>query len=132
MKFVFNDDPWPFTGLSFDYRVLKDGVQIASGRLEDITGSGSSIYLNRVAQGFLSAGTLDFSQEGVNAHPSEIGTFVLYSGSTPLKTETYVFGFRPGFETVLSEPVNGKLDPRMKFFFSAALENITTVNLDEE
>lgn len=92
----------------------------------------SSIYPNRIASRYLSQPGLDFST-GVTFHGGVCLNFgVLQTGSTTT-VGSYVFLNASNgdyTEPSLSNPINGKLDPRMFALWTAASESEITFEIE--
>ena len=121
-KFVWKDDPWKPNALG-DYFIFDNNRnkkvydKIA---LTEINGEILPFYLNRFAERYMSPGIIDFTT-GVTQHPTMwCNLSIKPSDYQVAKTATYVYGFEGEFQNVLSNPINGKLDPRMFFFWTYA------------
>lgn len=131
MEFVWKDDLWSSSTMSsLTYQVLmasRGAVQ--TGYAEDF-GDGLNIYLNRIAERYLTPPTIDFTS-GVTYHPGAMDTFTLtnYDTMQGLKMADYVFGYCGNFTPYISNPVNGKADPRMKILWSFANASGSTINI---
>ena len=98
------------------------GTTVYNGTAEPYPGqSGVSIYVNRLVADFLNA-EINPTRDGVQSDPEACQQFTLKneSGTT---LETYKFllssaGDFTGSDKVLSCPVNGHMDPRMRVVYS--------------
>ena len=128
MKFVWQDDLYSATTSSGIYMVYdNNGNEVFNGDLATIGGV-VNVYLNRIAQKVLGPGTVDFTT-GVTFHPTMCDRFVLKDKfEQQVKSEWYIYAFCGDYTPYLSNPINGKLDPRMKFLWTAyngSTRNIT-------
>lgn len=93
----------------------------------------STIYPNRIAQRYLSGGTLDFST-GVTYH-SGSSINVMVSQITPSSPVVRTYFFTDSWcgkytKPALSNPINGKMDPRMLGFWTVATESEITFEIE--
>ena len=117
MKFVWKDDALT-ASTENRYTVKNDNNEIVyEGHFPIFDGS-SYFYLNRLAQKLMGKGTVDFTT-GVTSHPEmSIGLTVYNENEQALKNEVYVNAFNGEPTNYLSNPINGKLDPRMMFLWT--------------
>ena len=128
MKLIYKDDALHTTDYSaLTYELVSNGVQLYEGYAEDIDGNGITIYLNRLAEQFMNAtplsGNTDGFVTGVTTDPGAYRSFILSGPGEPLKWATYLYGFGGEINDLvihqgLSNPINGKMDPRMYLFFT--------------
>lgn len=135
MKFVWKDDVYNGDGYydvpGVRFEIQKNG-EIIEENSYPMFGGKLDIYLNRIAQKYLAGGTLDFTS-GVTQHPDMCGVFTLVRRSghqAIVKEENYVYAFDGEPTSYLSTPINGKLDPRMKFFWTAFLEEGGNIDIE--
>lgn len=133
MKMVWKDDVYtaPDTKILFGIVDNKTSEEVYSGVLEKIGNNDITFYLNRFAERYMSPGSIDFTT-GVTQHPTmwcDLSILSYRFQTQVLKTEKYVNGYSGDFKNILSEPVNGKLDPRMYFFWTYAGENNISVQI---
>ena len=140
MKFVWKDDATYYTSTIPKFEVIDNlkGQSIYTGKFTKINGVAEPIYLNRFAQTIMEGGTLDFTT-GVTQHPTEWADLTLKEALGPrreLNSGKYVFAFAGDETPYLSNPINGKLDPRMYFFYTYAFESLpggtTNINIEIE
>lgn len=130
MKFVWQDDLYSATTSNGIYTVSdSSGNDIYNGNFATIGGV-VSLYLNRIAEKNMGPGTIDFTT-GVTFHPTMCERYVLKDRlNQQVKAETYIYAFCGDYTPRLSIPVNGKLDPRMKFFWTLYNGSTTTITID--
>lgn len=141
MKFVWEDDATYYTGSTPGF-VIWDNLtsqEIYRGKFTKINGVNEPVFLNRLAQTLMEGGTIDFTS-GVTWHPTMWKDLSIMEDKTGGRAELnrgkYVYAFCPPTTPYLSNPINGKLDPRMKFFWTYAFESLpggtTNINIEIE
>ena len=141
MKFVWKDDATYYTGSTPGFVVWDNlaSQEIYSGTFAVANGVKEPFYLNRFAQTIMEGGTLDFTT-GITQHPTMWKDLSIIENKTGPRAELnrgkYVYAFAGDETPYLSNPVNGKLDPRMYFFYTYAFESLpagtTNINIEIE
>ena len=93
-----------------------------------------TLYVNRLVADFLSA-ELDPLTDGVQADSGACQTFTLKESGTTLETYRFLLcsnGEFDGTDRVLSQPVNGHMDPRMKVPYTRFCSASRTVTMEVE
>lgn len=126
-ELVYIDDGYSTSAETLEYRIMHNGTEIerrfASGRDFPI-----KVYLNRFAQAYLVS---SFPEEsGITNDLGASGVFSIedMSGNT-LYEKTYVNGYAGRLSDPLSQPINGHLDARMRFFCSVFSESARTIEI---
>lgn len=125
-EFVHIDDGYSTSADTLDYRITYNGVEIERGRAygRDFP---IMVYLNRVASEFLKSSF----PEGYDVVPDEgaCGVFAVTDmNGVVLYQQTYVNGYEGTLGNgVLSEPINGHADPRMRIFYGAYKNSSSSV-----
>ena len=128
MKFVWKDDV--VSSVTDELYTVRDDENNIVYR--GIVPEYDLFYLNRVAQKLMKRGTLDFTS-GVTQHPDMSIDLTLFdTQDVPVKSEVYINAFQGEYRPDLSNPINGKLDPRMMFLWTAYNERTTQYVINGE
>lgn len=130
-EFVHIDDGYSTSADTLDYRITHNGVEIERGRAygRDFP---IMVYLNRVASEFLKSSFPEST--GVTRDDGAYGVFAVTTmGGSVLYQQTYVNGYEGTLGNgVLSEPINGHADPRMRIFYSIFKNSSGSVVINAE
>lgn len=130
MKFVWKDDVLT-SSTENKYTVKNDNNEIVYEGRVPVIGEYSEFYLNRIAEKLMEKGTVDFTT-GVTSHPEmSIGLTVYNENEQALKNEVYVNAFNGEPTNYLSNPINGKLDPRMMFLWTLYGQRASIIAINE-
>lgn len=115
MKQIWNDTDFTLTGTSRPVRITVDGKEIYKGVLNAYPNEDDvNMLINKVCEPFLK---MDYPENtGVTSHPEAYRVFRVedWDGNL-LGTQDFIYDWSyEAFRPVLSKPVNGKLDPRMR------------------
>lgn len=115
MKQIWNDTDFTLTGTSRPVRITVDGKEIFKGVLSAYPNEDEvNMLINKVCEPFLE---MDYpANTGVTSHPKAYRIFRVedWDGNL-LGTQDFIYDWSyEAFRPVLSKPVNGKLDPRMR------------------
>lgn len=131
MRQIWNDTDFTLSGQTRPVRITVDGKEIFRGVLnaypneEDV-----SMLINKVCEPFLE---IDYPENtGVTSHPEAYRIFTVedWSGNT-LGSQDFIYDW--SYETwrpVMSNPVNGKLDPRMRLPYTMWRSAAGSVDID--
>lgn len=121
MKAIWKDDAMTFTG-STPYQIVSDGEVLFTGRVDEMPDGTCEVLANKMCQYYVHQNFPANSGVNVNSEACRVFAFKDLEGAT-LGTEEYICDW--SYEdtvyekNVLSKPVNGHLDPRMKLMWSA-------------
>lgn len=115
MRQIWNDTDFTLSGQERPVRITVDGKEIFRGVLNAYPNEEAvNMLINKICEPFLE---IDYPERtGVTSHPKAYRVFMVedWSGNT-LGSQDFIYDW--SYETwrpVLSKPVNGKLDPRMR------------------
>ena len=138
MRYCYQDWELVWTGataLTYQILAMPEETVVSSGTAINY-GDGFGLYPNRIVEGLLSPGKIDFTT-GVTSQPTmakRIRTF-LPTEDEVVDDSWYIYGFCGDFGNAasgaLSDPVNGKLDPRMFFFYTFATTDNQDLTIEE-
>lgn len=128
MKQIWQDTTFTVSALTQPISVTVDGNEIYRGVLSSYPGEDSvSTLLNRICEPFLE---MDYPAiSGVTTHSKAYRVFTVkdWSGNT-LGTQDFIYDWSyEEWKRILTNPINGHLDPRMRLFYS--MFNSTTINI---
>lgn len=111
-----------YTGTTgFEYTVECDGQTLAEGVLSLHPDGKVHFPINRIAENYLDS-DIDFSTE-INQQDNALRTFSLMSGYTQVASYDFIFDWSysdvPAGNYILSHPINGHMDSRMKLMYSS-------------
>lgn len=115
MKQIWNDTDFTLTGTSRPVRITVDGKEIYKGVLNAYPNEDEvNMLINKVCEPFLE---IDYPENtGVTSHPEAYRVFTVedWDGNL-LGTQDFIYDWSyEAFRPVMSKPVNGKLDCRMR------------------
>lgn len=141
MYLVYKDWPYREYTKSMDFWLSKNYENVFYGYAESFGGEPVEIFINRLALQYLSPtplpGTETGFTTGVFTHPNMMGRFTLWTVGEPLVYDKcFVYGFGGEIDTAkdslpLSNPINGRLDPRMYILFTKAGTVATTEEITQ-
>lgn len=137
VKNVWQDDRYDYSGSTLHFCIKKYNTRIYEGECsaEDFP---IAIYPNRVAQAFLGGAFDGVDSAGTFSNAEASADFSLMSmtesGGTWVEDQvlysvTYVNGYAGQFNSNMSEPINGRMDPREKMFYTSYHNSATTVEI---
>lgn len=119
-KNVFRDDPVAFSGSTLRFYLYRNerGITDAGGTMTAYDFP-ITIYLNRYAQAYL-GNSFPGVENGVVADPDASGKFTMVNRDTweIVAEETYISAYAGEFNELMSEPIDGKADPRQKLYIT--------------
>ena len=131
MRQIWNDTDFTLSGQTRPVRITVDGKEIFRGVLnaypneEDV-----SMLINKVCEPFLE---MDYPENtGVTSHPKAYRVFTVedWSGNT-LGSQDFIYDWSyEAWRPVMSDPVNGKLDPRMRLLYTMWMSAAGDVNVN--
>lgn len=133
---VWEDTYYEYSGDTLYFRVKMDGVSIYDGYAEAFPdGTPIRVYINRIAGDYLfNSESFDPGRAGYFLDSGASANFTLvrmnvsgntYTEGTTLGDVTILFGFGDVYAGVISDPVNGHSDMRMKLPVTGFFANIS-------
>ena len=130
-KFIWEDTPYTYSGNTLEWYVTVAGEKVFESVSTSFPGeSGLTIYVNRLIEDWYECEPFDVAN---GMHDGNLLDVNLYD-STDTLLESYRFIFSSdgewdGGDVLLSEPINGHLDPRAKFFMTYYANSAKTINI---
>lgn len=108
---------------AFDYRLLWGGQTLCEGTASPYPDGVVRISLNELTEQFLNNDLPDYyviAENSTYNAPDALKTVFLYSGDELLMSRSFIYDWSyDTYRDILSEPINGHLDPRMKIMYTA-------------
>ena len=130
-KFIWEDTPYEYSGNTLEWYLSVGGQKVMEGTSVSFPQeTGVTIYVNRLVDDWFEGEAMDVSN-GMHAG-NMLDVELRDSGDTLLESYRFVYasdGEWDGDDVMLSDPINGHLDPRAKFFMTYYANSATTINI---